>query len=1152
VKTQFRNLFNWFGLVTLVATLALGIQVGAQAISGDVVGTILDKTGAIVPHASVEAVSTDKGTRYTAESNDAGEYRFTNLPVGTYKISATAPNFALTTINNFNVELNKSVTLHITLEVKGTATSIEVSGDAQTLDTTTSTLSNTFEQKQLADLPSTSLGASGILNLSLLSAGVANAGALGAGSGPSVGGQRPRNNNFTVEGIDNNSKSVTGPLVPVPNDSVAEFTVLQNQYSPEFGHSSGGQFNFVLKSGSNSFHGLGYIYSQNRNLNAMDQVTKNNGFTSNQRFDNNRFGGNIGGPVLKNKLFFFGSAQYNPVGQASIPGAPVCTPTASGYSTLAGIPGLSATNLGVFQQYATAAPSPSQSDPSSFCATATAVNDAGGNQIDSVINVAGQNVQVATLPVAAPNYNNTLTWLTKIDYDISSRDQLRGAFIKSDFLAIDNAPTLPAFYLLNPANNNRLLTLNEYHTFGPTLSNEVRFGFNRTYLLTSTGKFSFPGLENADGSPNFPNLTFDDLNFLQLGPDPNGPQYTYQNVYQLGDNLTWTKGHHTFKFGVEGRKYISPQSFTQRSRGDYEYGTVDRFFRDVNPDVLAERSLGNPVYYGDQSAIYWYANDEWRLRPNFTVNLGVRYEYTTIPFGERAQALNEAASVPGLINFSEPRAAKNNWGPRVSLAYSPGSSGRTSIRAGFAVAYDVLYDNIGILSLPPQLSGTVDTPFTPDLPNYLANGGIPPTAGGIVTFPDVASQRDATANYIVVNQLDPKSITWTLGVQHQFLRDYTLEVRYVGTRGMHLNTQERLNRQPLTTNSVFLPTYTTAPDQATLDALPFTQDGIANGAYGNGDSFVPAFENAGFAGTNLVSFQPNGDSTYHGLATQVTRRMSHGLQFIGSYTWSHTIDNSTADFFSTVLNPRRTQDFQNLANDRSNSAIDRRHRVTIAAIYDLPFFKSGNWMKKNVLGNWEVGPIYTFQSPQWMTVQSGSDANGNGDTAGDRAVFNPGGTPGVGSGVTPLCTSSLPGFATCGENDFDSTVGPPGPGNFNSTPFIVAYAANNSTAQYIQAGKFAQLNAGRNTLPSRHINDLDLTALKRFSFGERYTVEFSMQALNVLNHPQFVPGSLNDVSSISFTGSRAFLNPGSPAFGDIESVFPSNARSLQLGLKFKF
>ncbi len=737
MNAGFRKFFVFSCMAILAFSLVLVGGVSAQLISGNIVGTILDKTGAVVPHVKVEAVNTETGARYPTESNDTGDYRLNNLPVGIYNVSASSDQFATTTVNGFKIELNKTITLPITLEVKGAVTSIEVSGTAETLDTTTATLSNTYEQKQVSDLPSASIG-SGVLNLSLLGAGVANAGALGAGSGPAIGGQRPRNNNFTVEGIDNNSKSVTGPLVPVPNDSIAEFSLLQNQYSPEFGHSSGGQFNYVLKSGTNSFHGGAYIYSQNRNFNAIDQATKNNGFTENQRFDNNRFGGNVGGPILKNRLFFFGSAQYNPVGQASVPGAAVCTPTAAGYSTIAGIPGISANNLSVFQTYATAAPTGGNCTSVSTTTPSGAANTGNNIFITNPSAPGGFTpVDVGVLPVSAPNYNNALTWLVKLDWDISTKDQLRGAYIKNDYNAIDNTPTLPAFFLLNPANINRLVTLNEYHTFGPTLSNELRFGFNRTYNLTSTGSFNFPGLENTDGSPNFPNLTFDELNSLQLGPDPNGPQFTFQNTYQLSENLTWTKGRHTFKFGIEGRKYISPQAFTQRSRGDYEYSTLDRFLRDVNPDVLAERSLGNPVYYGDQTALYWYANDTFRVKPNLTVNLGVRYEYTTIPVGERQQALNQAASVPGLVDFSEPRAPKNNWGPRISLAYSPGSSATTSIRAGFAVAYDVLYDNIGILSLPPQLSGTVDTPFPPpDITNYLANGGIPPTSGGIVTFPN--------------------------------------------------------------------------------------------------------------------------------------------------------------------------------------------------------------------------------------------------------------------------------------------------------------------------------------------------------------------------------------------------------------------------------
>ncbi len=1156
MNKRYRKFWTLFSLMVLVLGLVAVSQVSAQLISGNLVGTVLDKTGAVVPGATVEAVNTQTGTKYSTKANEAGEYRFNNMAVGTYNISASAPNLATTTINGYAVELNMTKSLAITLEIKGAVTTVEVSGVAETLDTASSTLATTFDSKMNADLPSTTLGASGILNLSLLSSGVASSGGIGAGSGPSIGGQRPRNNNFTVEGIDNNSKSVTGPLVPVPNDSIAEFTVLQNQYSPEFGHSSGGQFNFVLKGGTNSFHGLGYIYSQNRNFNAMDQATKNNGFTQNQRYDNNRFGGNIGGPILKNKLFFFGSAQYNPLGQATVPGAPVCTPTAAGYTTLAGISGLSATNLGVFKQYATAAPtrgnctSTPEFDPAGNANDPSAVNPTHVPPIvaspacpqfhcifitDPAAALGFTGVDVGVLPVAAPNYANGLTWMAKIDYDISSKDQIRGSYIYNNLNLIDNTPSLPAFYLAAPANINRLITVNEYHTFNSSLSNELRIGFNRSYSLTPTGNFKFPGLDS------FPDLLFDELNTLQLGPDPNGPQFGYQNLYQIADNVTWTRGHHTFKFGIEGRKYISPQSFTQRSRGDYEYSSMDRYFRDLNPDLLAERSNGNPVYYGDQTALYWYANDDWRIRQNLTLNLGVRYEYTTIPFGERSQALNQAASVPGLIDFSEPRAPKNNWGPRIGLAYSPGSSGKTSIRAGFGIAFDVLYDNIGILSLPPQLSGTIDTPFTPDITNYLGNGGIKPGAGGLRSFDagspagndcvangvatGVPCQIFNTGNHIVVNQLSPKSIQWTLGVQHVFHKDYTVEVRYVGTRGIHLNTQERINRQPLTTSTIGLPTYLANPGQAALDALPYTTAGIAAGAYGNGDSLVPAYENAGFFGANLVQFTPNGDSNYHGLAEQVTKRMGNGLTFVQSYTYSHTIDNSTADFFTSVLTPRRGQDFQNLANDRSNSALDRRHRFTLALIYDLPYFKSGSWLKKNVLGNWEAGPIYTYQSPEWMTVQSSRDVNGNGDTAGDRGIFNPKGTPGLSSDVTAL------------KNTAGATV---------------AYLAKNSNAQYIRGGSFALMNLGRNTLPARHINNLDFTALKRFSLTEQKKIEFSAQALNVMNHPQFVPGSLNDVASIGYTGSRTFLQPGNPQFGNPETVFASNARALQLALKFIF
>ncbi|MGH9742163.1 MAG: carboxypeptidase regulatory-like domain-containing protein, partial [Candidatus Acidiferrum sp.] len=651
-----RRIVGLFSLVALGLMLALASQVSGQIISGDLVGTVLDKSGAVVPGATVEAVDVATGVKYATKANDAGEYRFNNLPVGSYNVSGTATNFATTTVKGFAVELNKTSTLQIGLEVKGTETTVEVSGFTPALDTTTAQVSNTFSQKQLEDLPSASTG-SGILNLSLLGAGVATSGGVGVGTGPSVGGQRPRNNNFMIEGVDNNNKSVTGPLVMVPNDAVAEFSVLQNQFSPEFGHSSGGQFNTIVKSGTNSYHGLAYVYNDNRHYNALDTQQAIQGLGSGPfcgspaatpascsspgpRYDFNRFGGQFGGPIFKNKLFFFANFEYQPFGQAGGAGA-VCSPTADGYTMINNTPGLSSTNVAEFEKYV-----PAGTLSGVGCEPIPWVGDS-----DCKADPAGC-VPTAGLAVVAPSYSNTKVLVTSMDYDISSKDQLRGRYIYNSFAGIDTSANLPAFFTSTPQKFH-LVAINEYHTFSPTLTNEFRLGFNRFASNTPSGNFSFPGLDS------FPNLQFQgsDLQGLQIGPNPNAPQSQVQNTYSVAEAITWTKNAHTLKFGVEGRKLIAPSTFTQRSRGDYEYATTLLYFEDQAPDYIAERSNGDPVFYGDQAAIYWFANDDWRIRQNLTLNLGVRYEYTTTPFTSRSQALNSAASVPGLINFVAPQPA---------------------------------------------------------------------------------------------------------------------------------------------------------------------------------------------------------------------------------------------------------------------------------------------------------------------------------------------------------------------------------------------------------------------------------------------------------------------------------------------------------------
>jgi hypothetical protein len=295
----------------------------------------------------------------------------------------------------------------------------------------------------------------------------------------------------------------------------------------------------------------------------------------------------------------------------------------------------------------------------------------------------------------------------------------------------------------------------------------------------------------------------------------------------------------------------------------------------------------------------------------------------------------------------------------------------------------------------------------------------------------------------------------------------------------------------------------------------------------NESNILPAYANAGF--TNAIKeYSPVGTSMYHGLQTQLNKRLSNGLQFQAAWTWSRTIDDSSTDFFSTYLTPRRPQNFQDLAADRSVSGYSRAHRVTLAAIYNVPWYKgSSSWFLRNVVGNYTIAPVYTFESPEWGDVVSADDANFNGDSAGDRTIYNPGGVKGTGSAATPL---------------------------MNSGGDTVAYLATNPTAEYIQALPGALTTSSRNTLSLPHINNWDLAATKRFNLTERFRFEFTVQAFNLWGHPQYVAGSLDDIKISQATEGSVlnYLTPGQPNFNDPRATFSSNPRSLQLVAKIFF
>jgi hypothetical protein len=1142
-------------LATIVMALFVSVTF-AQTTSGDLVGTVKDPSGAIIPNANVTVTNQATGVAVSMKSGSGGEFRASNLLPGQYDLAVSSAGFEPYTLHGVTVELNKTATTNVTLSV-GANTTVEVAAEAGVaLDTTTTNLTQTFSNTELTDLPSTASGGStgfGVLNASLLSPGVASSGGIGIGIGPSIGGQRPRNNNFTIEGIDNNNKAVTGPLVYIPNDSVQSFTLITNQFSPEFGHSSGGQFNTNVTSGTNHFHGRVYEYFQNRNLNA-ESGTQGGKPAINPRFDNNRYGGQIGGPVLRDKLFFFGSYERNSIGQN--PAIFSCVPTAAGLNTLkalGGTYGLNANNVAQYLQYTPAATITGPGGgPIDASADQSCGNSTSGPQFLTVFQGTAQNPTTKTFGSGAStniplgNYQSTASTpsnfdvvTASMDYTISGKDSVRGRYIYNRLNDTDTATftvPFPIFFTPQPFKYH-LVALSEYHTFTPNLTNEFRIGFNRYENEVTSGNFSYPGLDQ------FPNLVFNDQGAVNLGPDPNAPQFTIQNLYQATDNVNYVKGKHTFTIGFDGRKYISPQGFTQRARGDYEWNNLTEFLHDLAPTSFGERSTGNLTYYGDQTALYGYVNDTWRMTPKITLNGGLRYEFTSVPVGERAQALNSAASVPGLITFAQPKPAYKSFAPRIGINWAPDD--KTSVRAGFGLAYDVLFDNLGTLSFPPQYSGTNDVGAgknkNPGDPNFLATGGLPPGAGGILVFPNtpagLADQRAATAAFIP-NQVVPYAETYTLTVQRTFAKNYTAEIGYVGTRGIHLPTQIQLNVQPRVTAANQLPTLLSGSPTVTAPAGANTLGAIQ--ALSN---IVPAFNTSTAAFTSkITSYQPYSQSNYNALVANVTRRFIDGLQANLSYTWSKTMDDATAEVFATTLTPRRPQNSQNVNADYSRSALDRTHRISLEAVYDLQFYKHSNsFLMKNLVGNWTIAPIYTYESPEYATALSDVNSNLNGDsTAIDRPIINPNGKKGTATTVVPQFASNLANLCKPTENGqcANNTVG---------------YIAVDPNAYYIQAQAGTLPNASRNTLPTRPINNVDLSAYKRLTFHEHYSFEFGAQAYNVLNHAQYTPGTVGNINSTSNTTSVInFQKVDNAFFGQPGKVFQNNARTMQLSGKFFF
>lgn len=1104
------NRNRYFAVAAFLSVL-LSLSAYSQRLDGTLRGTVQDPSGAVIPGAEVIVTNQTTGGKQTTQSTSSGEYVFPNLQVGTYMVEVTAKGFGDFSRKDVEVLPNQVISADASLRVGTATTVVEVTSAGEIVQTTTSQISNDFGSRAVTDLPSPGLGG-GPLNLALLVPNTTTQGAGVLGEGGSIGGARPRLNSFNIDGVDDNRVDVTGHTSEVIPEAVADFNLVTNMFSAELGHSAGGQFNIVTKSGTNKWHGSMWEFNNNRSFNAMDNLEKSSGLTEPRRVDRNRAGADIGGPIIKDRLFIYGAYQFSNIGLAAA-SVQQLAPTADGLTQLRAMAASPAV-VNILNQFPTAP---------------------GADAPSQIVN--GVAIPIGTFQPAAPSYLNQHDFNINGDLHLNTH-QLRGRFLYDRQRSPNVNPDTPLAQFTGAIGaDSRKVILTDAWGITSRVINDFRLSYSRFEQ----------GFTVPEQFANFPNAKIDVLG-LNIGPEGNSPQSYVQNNYQVLDNVSIIKGAHTIKFGSEYRRWIAPSNFLPRERGEWDYADLQALVNDVVPNGFngALRGAGSGAFNGNQHAIYGFLQDDWKILPNLTLNLGLRYEWTSNPADVRLQTLNANSTLPGVFEFREPTTDTNNFMPRVGFAWDPGGNHLWAIRGGFGVSYDVSPQNFTLLQLPPQLQTEQNPDITCTLPgapawcaNFLAGGpgtGFLANGGLLQVNVPPATQADARAatQGIILDQVQPKVLTWTLGVQREIMNNTSLELRYLGTRATQLPVQARIN-----TRSAFSAGIQPLPTFFSTSQVPGAiQGGSRLSDFENFDPFIhPEF-------STMTAFPPFGGSIYHAGSIDLNRRFVRGILLRANYTWAHTIDDSTNELFSSVVNPRRPFDWMNLALDRGRSTLDIRHKFALSWMYELPRLSTENGFLKTVAHGWQLNGTYLVQSGPPVSLLSNADANANGDAAGDRAILNPGGIDQVGSAVNFVCVGAAGATSI-------ASIAAGCPGGSSS---VAGYVAQNSGARYIQAELGALPTVGRNSFESPGVNVWNMGLSKNIKLNEGSALQFRVDTFNIFNHRNFslaqptvfqtgvLIGTVNNALSTTYSNvtSDLFLN---------DNQFTGGKREMQLGVK---
>src|SRR6266404_5662695 len=1135
--------------LALVALLCAANPAWGQEVTASITGTVSDPTGAAIVGATVTAKSMERGLTYTSVTNDSGIYRIAQLPVGSYELKAEKPGFASAAYPSFVLTLNQVARIDIALKVGQVTQIVEVTGAAPVLKTETTQVDTIINSATNEAIP---LATRNYVELTLLAPGTVttdpsslnNGDNTASGGRPLINGNREQSNNFLLDGMDNNqvSDNLLG-YTPAP-DAIEEFNLITNNASAEFGNFEGGIVSVSTKSGTNSYHGDVWEFIRNDKLNANSWSNNFSG-TPRDKLRWNMFGGTLGGPVIKNKLFFFVDYQGQRFDHPSSTG-PITAYTAAeksgDFSALcaAGFnaSGVCTSNTGQnVQLYNPCASFTAPCTPSSTSANPRQPFLRNQIPIGMISPVAKALFASSLYPTTINNnlqqnaLNTTTSALNsnqgdiKVDYQISGKDRVSGRFTRA--------------YQINPSTNSQVLFANGsstapiWNTVGdwtrtihPNLVNDARFGWSHITLNTGESFASSVGaFGNTIGIGNGNPSGINGLLSLGLGGIVGGignslvTQSFDDHVWQLDDSLIYTRGRHSFKVGFQfWREPI--KTFYSGNNGELGFMNFNGSFTanafqnaaTNTGDGSADFFLGLPGEFGrglssgktweQWSNIYGaYVQDTWRFNDRLTLNLGLRYEAHTPWVETNNQQVNYDLSTQQIVFAGQNGASralyKGVYGgkafqPRIGFAWTPAMlGGHTVVRGAFTISsyLEGTGTNLRLPINPPFNPAELDVPYNGvPLPATTASDGIVGSTSTDLTCPNFSCYAGALLRVWDQNVQPAISDQWNLTVQRQFWKDTTFQIGYVGQRGTHLMVPFSYSQRELLPSSAACPAPCTAPS-------PFFS--------GNPQllSTISKFT----SGT-----QSNGTMGYNALQAVLQKQMSNGLQYQVAYTYSKCMTNNSGYYGSWGAQATTASPYwQNIYDPKAEWApcfYDATHSLTAYSVYELPighgkqFGKDMNPVLNAVVGGWTISPIISLHTGFPMTPY-GNDHSGTNSRS-----------------ARPNCNSiahvqgRVPGAGFGGYQYFTNN------GNFSDTTL----------------GTFGTCPAQLGWLRGPGYDNWDLSLQKNVQITERYKVQFRTDFVNAFNHVNL------NAPDMGFGGTM----------GQITSA--QDPRNIQFALKFYY